>query len=169
MDDELNAKEVAFNKVTQWLNDYNFPPKNMVRQKDSNSQIQFQAEVYPLEAWNIFFTVRFVNVYKDSFFLNASVYYVKEHEESLKGLKKKDQDRFFIDIQRLVSGLHINCNIRFPEVDLYKIIFIDSLEDKQFFFDSIFDMINAMLLVQGKFDELYHTFFPTNDKSIQGS
>jgi hypothetical protein len=55
MDKELNVKEVAFNKVTQWLSDQGFPVNVTSRNKNKESKIQFEAEVCPRKGEPEFF------------------------------------------------------------------------------------------------------------------
>jgi hypothetical protein len=72
----------------------------------------------------------------------------------------KDQQQIYIDIRRLVFPLGVACDTRFPKITLHKLIFMDALKDKQFFFDSFLNLINATQLVMGRFDEVYYSFYP---------
>lgn len=81
-----------------------------------------------------------------------------------KGLRKREQDQVYIDIFRLVFAQHLNCDARFPTVNIHKIIFIDSLRDKQFLFDSVFDLMHSMLLVESRFSELINQFYPKGEE-----
>ena len=48
-----------------------------------------------------------------------------------------------------------------PSIYLYKIIFIEGLT-KQFFYDGVNALINAMSLIIGKWDEKYYQIKPKN-------
>ncbi len=48
----------------------------------------------------------------------------------------------------------INLDTRFPRISLHKLMFLDSLKDKQYFFDSVNNLLNAVQLVMIRFDEL---------------
>src|ERR671931_14941 len=160
MDDGLNAKEMAFKRIVQWLTDYGFRIEEETRNNASPAEIQFEAKVYPEGEESRFFVVTFSNELKDSFLIRSTVFLEKEYSQAIDGLRKKEQQQLFIEIFRLVYTQHIDCDIRFPDVYIYKQIFIEALTDKQFFFDSIFNLMRAMRLVEGRYDELYYSFFP---------
>jgi hypothetical protein len=159
MDNGLNAKEMAFRRVVQWLTDYGFRIEEETRNKGRRVEIQFEAKVYPEEEGR-FFVVTFSNELRESFLIRSTVFLEKEYSQAIDGLRKKEQQQLFIEIFRLVYTQHIDCDIKFPDVYLYKQIFIEALTDKQFFFDSVFNLLRAMRLVEGRYDELYYSFFP---------
>jgi hypothetical protein len=59
-----------------------------------------------------------------------------------------------MDIRKLVYPIGINLDTKFPRISLHKLMFIDSLRHKQYFFDSINNLLNAIQLVMIRFDEL---------------
>jgi hypothetical protein len=164
MNGELDAKEVAFNRLLQWLREYGFKIENEIRNKDSSAQRQFEAKVYPPNEERRFFFVVFSNKFKDSFVVQSTIILPEEYRETIeRGLRKKEQQQVYIDIYRAVFSQNIDCDTRFPRVDVHKLIFIDSLNNKQFLFDTIFNLMHSMLLVEARFDELINSFFPKGE------
>jgi hypothetical protein len=161
MDNELNEKEIAFNKVTQWLREYGFRIDKEARNKTSNSQIQYEAKVYPPNQDRLFFKITFSPRWIDSFVIGSIIALPEEVSKSIeKGMKRREREQIYIDIDRLIFSLNLNCDFKSPRIYLHRLVFIDALKDKQFFFDSVFNLIHAMMLVEGKIDELINRFFP---------
>ncbi|HEU4823379.1 MAG TPA: DUF2299 family protein [Nitrososphaeraceae archaeon] len=154
MDKELNVKEVAFTKVTQWLSDQGFRVKVTTRNKNVESETQFEAEVYPRKGGPEFFYITFGSKTNDSFSINSTINFSEEDKRSIEAVKERVQDQVYIDIRKLVYPLGINCDTTFPQISFHKLVFIDSLRDKQYFFDSVAKLFNAMLLVSLRFREL---------------
>jgi hypothetical protein len=73
MDSELNAKEVAFNKIIQWLRDYGFSVYEERRNKDVDAEVQFQAKIYPPNQTSLFFQIVFAKRFPDAFSMQSSV------------------------------------------------------------------------------------------------
>ena len=73
MNHELN-KEIAFDKVNQWLNDYGFTVNVTTRNKDKGAITQFESKVYPRREKQRFFFVTFGDVVnrQDFYLLVAS-------------------------------------------------------------------------------------------------
>lgn len=165
MSAELDSKEVAFNKILQWLEEYGFRIDRTARNDSINTLTQFEAKIYPPREDRRFFLVIFSNKFKDSFTIQTAITLSEEDQMTIgKGLRKREQDQVYIDIFRLVFAQHLNCDARFPTVDIQKLIFIDSLRDKQFLFDSVFDLMHSMLLVESRFSELINQFYPKGEE-----
>jgi len=160
MDNALDIKESAFNTIVQWLREYNFQVNVSAMNKNQDADIQFEAEVYPPNEKNMFFYVTFRNQFNDSFAITAIMGFSDQDKKSIEGLKNKDQQQIFIDIRKLVYPLNINCDTRFPTTTLHKLIFIDSLRQKQYFFYSVFALVNAMQLASARIDEVRNLFYP---------
>lgn len=161
MDAELNAKEVAFNKIIQWLAEYRFKIEKKERSKDKNSEIQFDAKVYPPNQDRLFFSITFSRFWVDSFAIGATLNIPEDISFSIdKVMKKSEKDQIFIDIDRMLFPLSLSCDFKFPQIYMHKLIFIDALKDKQFFFDSVYSLVHGLMLVEGKFDELINRFLP---------
>lgn len=69
-------------------------------------------------------------------------------------LRIQAQNQVYMDIRKLVYPIGINLDSRFPTISLHKLMFLDSLKNKQFFFDSVNNLLNAIQLVMIRFDEL---------------
>ena len=164
MNNQLN-KEIAFDKVNQWLNDYGFTVNVTVRNKDRQAQIQFESKVYPPREQHKFFFVTFGNKFEDSFSIQSNIILTDEDIKSINRLRKKEQQQVYIDIHRFVYFLNVNCDTQFPQILVHKLIFIDSLMHKQFFFDSVFALLHAMVIVESRFEELYYSLFPEGNRS----
>jgi hypothetical protein len=164
MNHELN-KEIAFDKVNRWLNDYGFAVNVTTRNRDKAALTQFESKVYPPREQQRFFFVTFGNKFDDSFSIQSNIILTAEDIKSINRLRKKEQQQVYIDIHRFVYFLNVNCDTRFPEIVVHKLIFIDSLKDKQFFFDSVFALLHAMVVVESRFEELYYSLFPEGSKS----
>ena len=165
MNHELN-KEIAFDKVNRWLNDYGFRVNVTTRNRDKNAPTQFESKVYPPREQQRFFFVTFGSKFDDSFSIQSNIILTEEDIKSINCLRKKEQQQVYIDIHRFVYFLNVNCDTRFPEIVVHKLLFIDSLKDKQLFFDSIFALLHAMVVVESRFEELYYSLFPEGKKSI---
>ena len=144
-----NVKRATFNKVVQWLRDYRYPihiPSNT----------ELHAKVYPPlpQFPGAFFYVAFGDKSNDSFSIGTDINLTGPYKDAIDTLNVKAQDRVFIDIRKLVYPLGINCDTRYPVLSLHKLIFFDSLRDKQYYFDSVHNLLNAMLLVLMRLDEL---------------
>jgi hypothetical protein len=165
MNHELN-KEIAFDKVNQWLDDYGFTVNVTMRNKDRGARTQFESKVYPPREQQKFFFVTFGNKFDDSFSIQSNIILTDEDIKSINRLRKREQQQVYIDIHRFVYFLNINCDTQFPQIVVHKLIFIDSLNDKQFFFDSVFALLHAMVVVESRFEELYYSLFPEGKRTI---
>lgn len=141
------SKREAFNKVIQWLRDYGFPV-------EIPSDIELYAKVFPLKGHPMFFYIAFGDKSNDSFSIGTDINFTEEDKKSLEGLKVQAQNQVYMDIRKLVYPLGINLDTRFPIISLHKLIFIDSLKGKQYFFDSVTSLVSAIQLVMIRFDEL---------------
>jgi hypothetical protein len=159
MNNVLN-KEIAFDKVNRWLNDYGFTVNVTSINKDNYAQTQFESKVYPPREQQRFFFVTFGNKFDDSFSIQSNIILTEEDIKSINSLRKKEQQQVYIDIHRFVYFLNINCDTQFPQIVVHKLIFIESLKNKQFFFDSVFSLLHAMVVVESRFEELYYSLFP---------
>jgi hypothetical protein len=143
------SKKETFNKVIHWLKDAGLP---IVEVEPSDTKLY--AKVFPRKEEPIFFYVAFGDKSNDSFSIGTDIDLSGEYERSLKALQERAQDQVFMDIRKLVYPLGINLDTSFPRISLHKLIFFDSLRDKQYFFDSVTNLLNAMQLVVIRFDEL---------------
>ena len=143
----VEAKKETFNKIIQWLRDYGFPV-----QVPSNTELY--AKVFTSKNDPLFFYIAIGDKSEDSFSIGADIDLSGEYKSAIDALKERAQGQVFMDIRRLVFPLGINCETRYPIISLHKLIFVDSLSDKQYFFDSVTNLLNAMQLVVIRLDEL---------------
>jgi hypothetical protein len=143
------SKKEIFNKVIQWLKDAGLP---IVEVEPSDTKLY--AKVFPRKEEPMFFYIAFGDKSNDSFSIGTDIDLSGEYERSIKALKERAQDQVFMDIRKLVYPLGINLDTNFPRISLHKLIFFDSLRDKQYFFDSVTNLLNAIQLVVIRFDEL---------------
>ena len=143
------SKKETFNKVIQWLKDAGLP---IIEVEPSDTKMY--AKVFPRKEEPMFFYIAFGDKSNDSFSIGTDIDLSGEYERSIKALKERAQDQVFMDIRKLVYPLGINLDTNFPRISLHKLIFFDSLRDKQYFFDSVANLLNAIQLVVIRFDEL---------------
>ena len=145
----VGAKRQAFDKVIQWLRDEGFPRVDV-----EPGGTRLYAKVFPLTDEPLFFHVDFRRRSNDSFVVGTNIDFSEEDKRSLAALKVHAQNQVYMDIRKVVYPIGINLDTKFPRISLHKLIFIDSLRDKQYFFDSVTNLLNAMQLVMIRFDEL---------------
>lgn len=160
MENELNIKETVFNKIIHWIEEVGGKVEVLTRKASVDAEIQFEAKCYPVGDEGMFYLITFNNKLRDCFTIGANMYFKEEDAKSIEGLTKKDRDQIFIDIRKLTYPLHIDLTAKFPATSFYKLIFIDSLKEKQYFFDCVSNLLNAMQLVSARFDEVRNSFYP---------
>jgi hypothetical protein len=143
------SKRETFNKVIQWLKDEGFPKVEI--EPDGT---ELFAKVFPMVDEPMFFYVDFRRKSNDSFVLGTNIDFSEEDKRSIGALKLQAQNQVYMDIRKLVYPIGINLDTRFPRISLHKLMFSDSLRDKQYFFDSVNNLLNAIQLVMIRFDEL---------------
>jgi hypothetical protein len=143
------SKRESFNKVIQWLKDEGFPKVEI--EPDGT---ELFAKVFPMIDEPMFFYVDFRRKSNDSFVLGTNIDFSEEDKRSIGALKLQAQNQVYMDIRKLVYPIGINLHTRFPRITLHKLMFSDSLRDKQYFFDSVNNLLNAIQLVMIRFDEL---------------
>ncbi len=150
------SKREAFNKVIQWLRDEGFPKveEYVESEEEEEGSSKLHARVFPLIDEPLFFYVDFRRKSSDSFIIGANIDFSEEDKRSLAALKTQAQNQVYMDIRKLVYPIGINLDTRFPRISLHKLMFLDSLKDKQYFFDSVSNLLNAIQLVMLRFDEL---------------
>lgn len=111
-----------------------------------------------------FFKIIISNRYKYAFQLQAFIIFDKQITDSLDVTRRKEQQQIFINFRKYIYplGISFESNQKIGGIILHKLIFMDTLS-KQYFFDSVTNMINAMLLVGVNLDEFRNTVFPKGD------
>ncbi|MDQ3902313.1 MAG: DUF2299 family protein [Thermoproteota archaeon] len=143
------SKRETFHKVIQWLREEGFPKIEV-----EPDETELFLKVFPLIDEPVFFYIDFRRKTNDSFILGTNIDFTEEDKKSIGALKLQAQNQVYMDIRKLVYPLGINLDTRFPRISLHKLMFFDSLRDKQYFFDSINNLLNAIQLVMIRFDEL---------------
>jgi hypothetical protein len=143
------TKRETFNKVIQWLKNEGFPKVEI-----EPDGIELFAKVFPMIDEPMFFYVDFRRKSNDSFIIGTNIDFSEEDKRSIGALKLQAQNQVYRDIRKLVYPIGINLDTRFPRITLHKLMFSDSLRDKQYFFDSVNNLLNAIQLVMIRFDEL---------------
>ncbi len=147
------SKTEAFNKVIKWLRDEGFP-KVDVEGNNEECSSKLYARVFPLIDEPLFFYVDFRRKSSDSFIIGTNIDFSEEDKRSITALRAQAQNQVYMDIRKLVYPIGISLDTRFPRISLHKLMFLDSLKDKQYFFDSVNNLLNAIQLVMIRFDEL---------------
>jgi hypothetical protein len=143
------SKRETFNNVIQWLREEGFPKVDV--EPDGTALF---AKVFPMIDEPMFFYVDFRRKSNNSFIIGANLDFSEEDKRSIGALKVQAQNQVYMDIRKLVYPIGINLDTRFPRIILHKLMFLDSLRGKQYFFDSVNNLLNAIQLVMMRFDEL---------------
>jgi hypothetical protein len=157
MDNEIKVKEVAFNKISQWISEFGFIIQNQTVDKKPEASRQFELQVVFGRGHPYPFRIIFSKMFKGSFTISSNMSLNKEDAKSLKGMKNKDFQQIFMDIRKLVYSLRVNVEVRYPQIFLFKEITIDAISNnKQFLIDELYNFRNTMELVEIRIDELYY-------------
>lgn len=162
---ELNSKEVAFNKIVQWLKENHFQIQEITRKPDPNAETQFAARITFPSKYEIIITITFGKKFRDNFSMGMTIVLDKDIANSILALKDEvKKQQFYMDIKRMAFSLGFHCDTNFPNIEIHRNIFIDSLNNKQFFFDCIFGLVHILELVHMRLDEFYYSIFPSRNK-----
>jgi hypothetical protein len=159
----IKLKESKFNELVEWLKKWGY--KVIDRSKENNIEgIQFKAEISPLVPYssgaNTPLFLEFQNDLDDGCIIRSTFELDKNIELYLKNQKKaREIELIYIQIEQIILPLKISIIRTHPLINIYKIIFTEELT-KQFFFDYINDVIRAMSLIIGKWDEKYYEIRP---------
>jgi hypothetical protein len=159
----IRIKESKFNELIGWLKKWGY--KVIDRSKENNIEgIQFKAEISPLVPYssgtNTPLFLEFQNDLVDGCIIRSTFELDKNIELYFKNQKRaREIELVYIQIEQIISSLKISIIRAHPLINIYKIIFTEELT-KQFFFDYINDMIRAMSLIIGKWDEKYYEIRP---------
>ena len=145
----VESKREIFNKVIQWLREEGFPKVEV--EPDGSGLF---AKVFPMMDEPMFFYVDFRRKSSDSFIIGTNIDFSEEDKRSIGALKLQAQSQVYMDIRKLVYPIGINLDTKFPRISLHKLMFFDSLRGKQYFFDSVNNLLNAIQMVMIRFDEL---------------
>jgi hypothetical protein len=165
--DSINTKESKFNELIQWLQKWGY--KVIDRSKDNkNADILFKAEIAPLVPYssgtNTPLFLEFQNGFDDGFIIRTTYELDKYIELHLRNQNRaREIELAYIEIEQVILPMRVSI-IRAPSIiNIYKVMFSEQLT-KQFFYDCITDLINAMSLIIGKWDQKYYEIRPKATK-----
>jgi hypothetical protein len=159
----VKIKESKFIELIGWLKKWGY--KVLDKSKENNIEgIMFKAEISPLVPYssgiNTPFFLEFQNDLDDGCIIRSTFVLDKNIELYLKNQKRaREIELIYIQIEQIILPLRISLIRAHPIINIYKIIFTEELS-KQLFFDCINDLINAMSLIIGKWDEKYYEIRP---------
>jgi hypothetical protein len=168
----VQTKESKFNELIKWLLTWGY--KVIDKTKENKIEgILLKAEISPLVPYssgtNTPFFLEFQNDLDDGFIIRSTFELDKNIELHLKNQKRdREIELTYIQIEQIILPIKIFIIRDHPRIHIYKIIFLERLTN-QFFFDYINDLINAMSLIIGKWDEKYYEIKPkvTNEEQIK--
>jgi len=165
--DSINTKESKFNELIQWLEKWGYEVTD--RSKDNkNADIQFSAEIAPLVSYssgtNTPLFLEFQNSFDEGFIIRTTYELDKYIELHLRNQNRaREIELTYIEIEQVILPMRISI-IRAPSIiNIYKVLFSEQLT-KQFFYDCVTDLINAMSLIIGKWDQKYYGIGPKTAK-----
>jgi hypothetical protein len=159
----VKIKESKFIELIGWLKKWGYKVLDKSKENDIEG-IMFKAEISPLVPYssgiNTPFFLDFQNDLDDGCIIRSTFVLDKNIELYLKNQKRaREIELIYIQIEQIILPLRISLIRAHPIINIYKIIFTEELS-KQFFFDCINDLINAMSLIIGKWDEKYYEIRP---------
>jgi hypothetical protein len=160
-DTSSDHKEI-FQKILGWLGEKRFTIEES-NTSNNDSDIEHRARAYLINKKDLQDKGRGLNItfrrsLSDSFLIHQSIGFTKLDKQAFLKLPKRQQGQYFMDMKKLFYPLHLNCEMKFPIMSIHKLIFVDSL-NKQYFFDSVFDLLHALELANIRYDELRYSLF----------
>src|SRR6185437_842732 len=155
--------ESKFYELIQWLQQWGYKVEDKTKE-NTVKEIKLKAQITPILQYSIgVSTPLFLELQTgldDGFFIRSTFELDKNIELHLKNQKREREiELTYLQIEQIILPLRISILKDHPRLYIYKIIFIQELT-KQAFFDYINDLINAMSLIIGKWDEKYYAIRP---------
>lgn len=156
-------KEHVYRTILQWLKDYNYTVKE---DKSKIDALEYYAKIFPPNENIKFFEIVSDEDYKDGFLLRMSVAFTPKDRSDFEHLKEEVQNDLFIRMHKVLSPIRLLCKIENSVISVEKFLFIDvnSIMCKQYFWDSVIEMSNAMYLIELTFFEFIDDLFPKKDR-----
>lgn len=156
-------KEHVYRTILQWLKDYNYTIKEDESKKDA---LEYYAKIFPPNENIKFFEIVSDEDYKDGFLVRMSVAFTPKDRSDFEHLKEEVQNDLFIRMHKVLSPIRLLCKIENSVISVEKFLFIDvnSIMCKQYFWDSVIEMSNAMYLIELTFFEFIDDLFPKKDR-----
>lgn len=155
-----NLKQSKFTELTSWLQSWGY--KVVDKSNDASIPgIELQAEITPQVPYSSGlstpFYLEFQDDLSDGFILRTTFELDKNIEIHLNTQSRARQiELTYIEINQMILPLRVSIIRAHPFIKLYKVVFTKGL-DKQYFLDCITDLMNAMSLIIGKWDEKYYS------------
>ncbi|MBA3977174.1 MAG: hypothetical protein H0X50_03125 [Nitrosopumilus sp.] len=169
---QISTKKSKFNELIQWLQKWGYSVID--RSKDNkNAEILFRAEVSPLVSYssgtNTPLFLEFQNGLDDGFIIRTTYELDKYVELHLKNQNRaREIELTYIEIEQIILPMRVSIIRAPPKINIYKVIFSEQAT-KQFFYDCINDLVNAMSLIIGKWDQKYYEIKPKTTASKEDS
>ena len=156
-------KDLVYSTILQWLKDYHYIIKE---EKLGNSSSDYYVKVFPPNQDVKFFEIVSDADLKDGFLLRMSVAFNPKDRSDFEHLKEDVQNNLFIRLHKILSPIRLLCKIENSIISVEKYLFVDvnSIECKQYLWDSVIEMSNAMYLIELTFYEFIGDLFPNRDK-----
>ena len=156
-------KEQVYRTLLQWLKDYDYTIKE---DKSKKNTLEYYAKVFPPNEDIKFFEIVSDKDFKDGFLLRMSVAFTPKDRSDFEHLKEEAQNNLFIRMHKILSPIRLLCKIENSVISVEKFLFIDvnSIMCKQYFWDSVIEMSNAMYLIELTFFEFIDDLFPKRDR-----
>ncbi|HKR72795.1 MAG TPA: DUF2299 family protein [Candidatus Nitrosocosmicus sp.] len=156
-------KERVYRTLLQWLKDYDYTIKEDETKKNT---LEYYAKVFPPNEDIKFFEIVSDKDFKDGFLLRMSVAFTPKDRSDFEHLKEEAQNNLFIRMHKILSPIRLLCKIENSVISVEKFLFIDvdSIMCKQYFWDSVIEMSNAMYLIELTFYEFIDDLFPKRDR-----
>lgn len=152
-------KDHVYRTMLQWLKDYNYSVREDPKTVDSP---KYYAKIFPPNEKVKFFEIVSEDEYKDGFLLRMSVAFTPKDRTDFEHLKEEVQNSLFIRMHKILSPIRLLCKIEDSVISVEKFLFMDvsSVPCKQYFWDSVIEMSNAMYLIELTFYEFIGDLFP---------
>jgi hypothetical protein len=156
-------KELVYRTMLQWLKDYDYSVKEDTKNENSP---QYYAKVFPPNEDIKFFEIVSEEEHRDGFLLRMSVAFTPKDRTDFEHLKEEVQNSLFIRMHKILSPIRLLCKIENSVISVEKYLFIDvgSITCKQYFWDSVIEMSNAMYLIELTFYEFIDDLFSKEKK-----
>jgi len=166
----VKTPESKFYELIQWLQQWGYKVEDKTKE-NTVKEIKLKAQITPILQYSIgVSTPLFLELQTgldDGFFIRSTFELDKNIELHLKNQKREREiELTYLQIEQIILPLRISILKDHPRLYIYKIIFIQELT-KQAFFDYINDLINAMSLIIGKWDEKYYEIRPKANSEEQ--
>ena len=144
--------------MLQWPKDYKYSVKEEIK---NSSSPEYYAKIFPPNEEVKFFEIVSDDEFKDGFLLRMSVAFTPKDRTDFEHLKEEVQNSLFIRMHKILSPIRLLCKIEDSVISVEKYLFMDvrSIACKQYFWDSIIEMSNAMYLIELTFYEFIGDLF----------